>query len=312
MDADQKVLQLPLSRMSEDLTKLLAYLRRFETPARLEDCRTNYDSAAEAFPLASQYRVEPWDLPGVQGERVVPPSARPGRAILYVHGGGYVMGSPRSHRHLAGALGERAEASVYVLDYRRAPEHPFPAAFEDAEGAYRALAARADILQIALAGDSAGGGLAVACAAAMTTAANRPRPPVALTCVSPWTDLSLCDVAMDSQADPLMKLELNRSYAASYLGSADPRDPRASPVYADLSGMPPMQILVGSLEQIYRDSARLAAAARQQGVNVALDVTEGAPHVWPWFWPRSQAAAEGVERMGSFMHAAFERAMRMQ
>lgn len=291
--------------MHDDLAGLLAFLRGFELPA-LAESRLNYDAAAKAFPLAPGFSVDAWELPGLDGERVTPPGAKDGRAILYFHGGGYVMGSPRSHRHLAAALGQRAAATVYVLDYRRAPEHPFPAAFDDAIRAYRALAGHLPDARIALAGDSAGGGLALACAADITAAGDGVRAPVAVACVSPWTDLSLEEAATDSDADPLMKLELNRFYAQSYLGQADARDPRASPLFADLSGLPRTLIQVGSLEQIYRDSARIARAAREAGVDVALEVTEGAPHVWPWFWPRSRLAARGVDTMGAFLNASFQ------
>jgi acetyl esterase/lipase len=127
------------------------------------------------------------------------------------------------------------------------------------------------------------------------------RAPSGIACISPWTDLSLSDVAPESDADPMMHDEENKEYAVSYLGATDARDPRVSPVFADLKGLPPLLIQVGSLEYLYRDAARLAAKAREAGVAVELDVVEGVPHVWPWYWHKLQAGRNSVARIGRFL-----------
>jgi phosphinothricin tripeptide acetyl hydrolase len=284
--------------MTQDLHDLLDFLRGFQVSASTAERRKNYDAASRVFPLPADYRLGEWGAEGVTGEHIRPPQAAADRAVLYLHGGGYTLGSPRSHRHLAAAIAAAAGAEAFVLDYRRAPEHPFPAALDDAVAAYRALA-QDPARKIAIVGDSAGGGLSVSCAVAALAAGLR--TPRGIACISPWTDLSLADVAPESDADPMMHDGENREYAANYLGAADPRDPRASPVYAALAGLPPLLIQVGSLEYLYRDSARLAARAREAGVTVELDVVEGVPHVWPWYWPKLQLGRDAVARIGQFL-----------
>lgn len=294
--------------MREDIAALVASLRQFEMPALLSERRTNYDKAAKAFPLPAGFQCETWQAGALKGERIVPPHCDARRTLLYLHGGGYSMGSARSHRHLAAALAAAAHASAVVLDYRLAPEHPFPAAFEDAMAAWQFLAQSSGNSVFALAGDSAGGGLALACAAALGGTQGATRP-AAVACISPWVDLSLSQALPDSDADPLMKLALNREYANNYLGAASANDPRASPVHADLSNLPPTLIQVGSSEQIRGDADRIAARARAAGVEVTLDVTDGAPHVWPWFWPRCETSAQAVRAMGGFLDGHLARVL---
>jgi acetyl esterase/lipase len=208
--------------------------------------------------------VEQLTLGGRPGERVTLGVGEPPRAVLYLHGGGYVIGSARMYRVLAAHLSRSAGAVVYSLDYRLAPEHPYPAALDDAVTAFRDLVAshgyRPD--QIAIAGDSAGGGLAVATARALTDAGQRP---AALALLSPWTDPSDHDL-------PDRDFVVNRTWgtncAALYRGDAEPTDPGYAPMHADLAGLPPMLVQYGATEMLHAQIERFIARAKDAGSTV--------------------------------------------
>ena len=208
---------------------------------------------------------------------------RPDRAVLYLHGGGYFFGSPRTHRPLILAMAREADAPCYALDYRLAPEHPYPAALEDAIAAYRALLTREPNRRIILAGDSAGGGLAIALAAALRDR-NLP-PPVAMVLFSPWTDLALTGASIQSNAKrcAMFTPAALREATRFYLAAADPTEPGASPHYADPTGLPPSLVFAGTDETLRDDSTRFAENARAHGVPVELRLVPGVPHVWPLF-----------------------------
>jgi acetyl esterase/lipase len=220
------------------------------------------------------------------------------RAVLYLHGGGYVVGSCRTGRPLAGAIASAAGSAVLVLEYRLAPEHPFPAGLEDAVAAFRWMVdggIRPE--RIAIAGDSAGGGLAVATAIALR---DRGGPlPGAILCFSPWTDLAVCgdSCATRARVDPIVTREGLLAFAQAYLGGEDARNPLVSPLYADLRGLPPLLIQVGDAEILLSDSAGLADAARAAGVEVTLDTWNGMWHVWQamaGLVPEGKRAVEGA------------------
>ena len=242
--------------------------------------------------------------PVAPAEWLVPPSARDDVVLLYLHGGGYVIGSPRSHRHLAAALARAARARALVLDYRLAPEHPFPAAVEDAVLAYRWLAEQGiRPARLVIAGDSAGGGLTVA-----TLVALRERGlalPAAGVCISPWVDLtcSAPSYAKNAAADPIVRPALVSEMARAYLAGADPRTPLAPPLYADLRGLPPLLIHVGSDEVLLDDAAGLAERARAAGVDAALEIAPRMVHVWHWFLPMLPEAQTAVDAIGAFIDA---------
>jgi phosphinothricin tripeptide acetyl hydrolase len=289
--------------MHDDLESLLQFLGSFKVADSIAARRKNYDAAAKAWPLENGFVVEPWQGAAQESEIIRVPGALPNRRVLYLHGGGFSMGSPRSHRHLAAQIGKVCRTDIYVLDYHLAPEHAFPAAHDDMVEAYRMLA-EVPGTQVAVVGDSAGGGLSIGCAIAARDAGMV--APIGVASISPWVDLSLERAFPYSDADPMMRMEENREYSNAYLQSADAADPRASPLFADLRGLPPILIKVGSLESIYLDSARLAQALRKSGCDVRLEVEEGAPHVWPWYWPKLEMGRQAIDRIGAFLDPLFE------
>lgn len=269
-----------------------------ETP--LSEMRADFD----AF-LASDRPAHsaPGTLGGVPAEWLAAPGAAAlenGPVVLYFHGGGYQMGSIRSHRDLMIRLSEAAGCRVVGVDYRLAPEHKFPAAVEDAAAAYAALLEEPTAPppgRIALAGDSAGAGLAVA-AMLEARAAGLPLPGAAVL-LSPWLDMEATGATYDSRAavDPMTQRDKIRMMARAYLGKAgDPRDPRASPIHADLAGLPPVLIHVGDHETVLDDSRRFAETARAAGCDVELAVWDRMIHHFQVFpeLPETRRSLAGI------------------
>jgi acetyl esterase/lipase len=224
------------------------------------------------------------------------------RAVLYLHGGGYTMGSCNTHRALGARLAVVSRAPVLIIDYRLAPEHPFPAALEDALAAYRWLIEPGrPVHSITLAGDSAGGGLVIATAIALRDQGDR--LPAAIVCMSPWADLAVQGESMVTRAksDPLIGRESSLQHAASYVAQHDPRSPLISPVYADLHGLPPLLIQVGDYEVLLSDSVRLAERARQAGVDATLEIWDGMWHVWQAYAGYVPEAQQAINRVGAFI-----------
>jgi len=214
-----------------------------------------------------------------------PSDGEPERHLLYVHGGGYMLGSPRSHIALAARLARRAGASVSVIDYRLAPEDPFPAAIEDCLAAYRAEMATHGPRHLVLAGDSAGGNAVLATLVAARDAGDH--MPACAYLLSPWTDLSGSGATMHTNAgvDPMLEPRFIASAAAAYAGGRPLDDPALSPLFADLSGLPPLLVQCGTDEVLLDDSVRLAERAAGAGVDVSLDVRDGMWHVYQAFTP---------------------------
>jgi acetyl esterase/lipase len=289
--------------MDDDLTALMSFLRKQPSmsSATVAERRAAYDRAERAFALPVGATIRPWERNGLIGELVEPEHPVDGRTILYLHGGGYVIGSPRSHRHLAAAIAIAASANVLLLDYRLAPEHPFPAAVDDAVAAYRLLLQDIGSQRLAVVGDSAGGGLTVATLVAALSAGDA--MPAAAVCLSPWVDLTCNTIAASAAtiSDPLVKTEDIVAYASSYLGANPATHPLASPRFADLRGLPPMLIHASTSEMLASDSLGLADAARAAGVDVTLEMFEGVPHVWHWFWPRLEIAKAAIAQVGAFL-----------
>jgi acetyl esterase/lipase len=229
------------------------------------------------------------------------PRARPAPAIvLYFHGGGYIFGSPRTHRQVLLAMARAFESPAYGLFYRLAPEHPFPAAVEDAELAYRWLLAKYPDTPIVLAGDSAGAGLAVATAVGIRDAALKSA--AAIVGFSPYTDLAVTGESVETNARSCAMFTPRgvREAAALYLAGANPTHPRASPLYADLSGLPPMLLFASRHEILRDDTLRLAERARAAGVEVELVVRDRLPHVWPVFVTILPEAREALLKVKAF------------
>jgi monoterpene epsilon-lactone hydrolase len=227
-------------------------------------------------PLPPDIEVRAGELGGRPAEVLVPSSRTPGHSVLYLHGGGFTVGSPATHRALAAHLAAASGATVHLLDYRLAPEHPFPAAVDDAVAAYRDLVAGgADPRRTALAGDSAGGWLALT--AALRLRADGDRLPAVLGLVSPWLDLSGGSWA--DRIDPMLQPAWLHRCAAAFTAGADVTGSAFAPLAADLSGLPPMVVQVGSEEILLPDAVRLARTARAAGVLVDLRRLDGLWHV---------------------------------
>lgn len=274
----------------------------------IAELRAQYDRAERAFPISPDVVVTPVRAPEALAEWLAPPSARDGVAVLYLHGGGYVIGSPRSHRHLAAAIARAAGVSALLLDYRLAPEHPFPAAVDDAVAAYRWLLDRGLTPErLVIAGDSAGGGLTVATCVALRDA-GVPLPGAGV-CISPWVDLtcSSSTYATKAERDPVVRPERVAEMARLYLGERDPKMPLASPLFADLGGLPPLLIHVGSEEVLLDDAVQLAAQARAAGVDAILEVWDEMVHVWHWFLPMLDEAQAAIDRIGAFVSSRVTR-----
>jgi acetyl esterase/lipase len=255
-----------------------------------------------ARPLEADCTATPVDAGGVPAEWVTAPNSGDDTVVLYLHGGGYVIGSIVTHRDLAGRIARAARARVLLIDYRLAPEHPFPAAVDDAVTAYSWLLQQGVAPgNIALSGDSAGGGLAVATLLAIRDR-GLPRP-AAAACISPWVDLEGVGLSLTTRAalDPMVQIDGLRDMASQYLGGASAREPLASPLHADLAGLPPLLIQVGTSETLFDDATRLDAKARCEGVEVHFEAWDEMVHVWHMFagmLPEGQAA---IEHIGAFV-----------
>jgi monoterpene epsilon-lactone hydrolase len=238
----------------------------------------------------------------VSAEWVEPLDTAPVRTLVYLHGGAYLFCSPRTHRGITAFLARHIPARVLVPDYRLAPEHPFPAALEDALACYRWLLAQGTpAREIVFAGDSAGGGLALAALVALRDAGEA--LPAAAACIAPWTDLAATgqSVLANSQSDAWVYGESVPIGAAAYLGGTPATHPLASPLYADLKGLPSLLIHVSDSELLLDDSVRLAERAIAAGVSVRLKVWPGLPHVWQGFVPWIPEARESLLEIAAFL-----------
>jgi epsilon-lactone hydrolase len=266
--------------------------------------RKDIDARGLAYRLAADVAVEPTTANGVRAEWTMTPSDARDAALLYLHGGGYVIGSLDSHRHLVAEAGRAAGIAALALDYRLAPEHPFPAAVDDALTGYRYLLARGIAPgRVAIAGDSAGGGLVVAAMVAIRNA-GLPQPACGW-CISPWVDMEAIGGTMESRAaaDPTVQKPGLLDMARLYLGGADPRSPLAAPIYADLSGLAPLMIQVGATETLLDDALRLAGTAGAADVRIDLEIWPEMIHVWHLYHPELDAGRRAIERGGAFVCA---------
>ncbi|MGE3590055.1 MAG: alpha/beta hydrolase [Ilumatobacteraceae bacterium] len=285
---------------SERLENIIALLRSSDSngPSTVDDWRVAYDNLGRLVPANPDIAVEPAD--GVRGEWI---GDGDGSIVVYLHGGGYCIGSLTSHRAMLTHLAAATEGRVLAVDYRLAPEHPFPAALDDAIAAYRFVAAGHDPRSIVLAGDSAGGGLTVATLMALRDAGDR--LPAGGICLSPWTDLSQSGATIHSNAtiDPMVRADDLDRWADAYAGTTDPRRPELSPLFGDLTGLPPLHIEVGTAEVLLDDSRRLAARVRASGGEVTYLEGEDLVHVWHFFAGLVPEADEAIRRVAAFVRA---------
>ncbi len=265
--------------------------------------RPFFDEAMEHVPDADGVTYETGDIGGIPGVWARPSQAEPGNAILFLHGGAHVLGSAHAFRHFAGQFAARTRSPVFVVDYRLAPEHPFPAALDDAMSAYRGLI-EAGARSIALVGDSAGGGLTLSLLASLYAGSAIPAVlPCAAAAMSPWTDLALTGPSLHSRTadDAFLTEGVLAAMAALYLDGHDPCDPRASPLYGRRSGLAPVQIHVGTDEVLLDDACRYADISRSLGNPVTLHVWQGMNHVFPSNTGRLVAADQALDLIGAFL-----------
>lgn len=288
------------------------FKRRLDPNAPVSVLRANLDDLVRGMPRPpAGVTVMPANAGGVPAEWVAAPGAEARRALLYCHGGGYASGSPATVRDLAWRLSQAARCRVLVVDYRLAPEHPFPAAIEDVVSAYRHLLSSGFApASIAFAGDSAGGGLALG---SLVKLRDDDAPMPAAACAfSPWTDLALTGPSLTTNrdADSMVRAEALRSTAAWYLGSTPATSPYASPLYADARGLPPTLLHVGSTEVLLDDALRLAENMKSAKVDVHLRILPDMPHVFHGFAILLPEARAAIAEAGQFLETRILRAER--
>jgi epsilon-lactone hydrolase len=266
--------------------------------------REPFDDLMEKTPAADGVTYEEAQVGGVSGWWCRPDNAADAAAILYLHGGAYVVGSARAYRHFVGQIAARAGVAAFVPEYGLAPEHPFPAAVDQALASYQGLVGKG-FGRIALGGDSAGGGLALVLLSLLAAKARdgSARRPVGAAVMSPWTDLALSGTSMETRAatDPLLTKDSLTSTSRLYLGDHDPRDPRASPLYGNLAGLPPVRIHVGEDEVLLDDSLRYGERFESEGGTVQVQTWEGMIHVFPSNFALLRAAKEALGDIGEFV-----------
>lgn len=287
-----------------EITKLKRILREKALPPganiTMEQRRQGMEKVA--FKVAPDIQVENVTAAGRTAEWLCAPEIQADRAILYFHGGGYVMGSLTTHRSLAGELSRAAQAAVLLVDYRLAPENPFPAAVEDGVASFRWLVDQGFApRRLAIAGDSAGGGLTMA---TLVSLRDQGLPmPAAAAPISPWSDLTCTNDSYQTRADadPLIVNADIGGMAKFYLQGTDSKSPLASPNYASLRSLPPLLIHVGRDEVLLDDSIKLHAKAQADGVDSTLEVWDDMIHVWHAFHPMLPEGKQAIARIGAFL-----------
>lgn len=290
---------------SPELQQVIEMLKNMpaNAEATLAERRQGYDAIGAATPLGQDIEVEETSADGVAADWVCAANADPARALLYLHGGGYVIGSRNSHRELASRLSRAAEARILLIEYRLAPESPFPAALDDATKSYRWLLAQGfDPSRLAIGGDSAGGGLTIATLMALRD--EGVALPACAVCLSPWVDLEGKGESAQPGAvdDPIVSLEMLREMANQY-AAGQLTHPLASPIHGDLSGLPPLLIQVGMREALLDDSVRLADKLDTARVHFTLEQEVGLIHVWQQLAPAAPETKSALDRLGKFIRA---------
>lgn len=294
------------SAQIQKVREILASLD-FGAPADVATMRARLDAAAALFQRPPDVVYEPVDADGVPAEWTIAPGADPHRALVYFHGGSYNAGGIGSHRALCTQLARATGLRVLSVDYRLAPEHPHPAAVEDACIALRFVwASGLEPAQVALAGDSAGGGLALAALIALRDAGDP--LPAAVALLSPWTDLTLSGASLEGKAelDPMIVPSVLAVARDRYVADAAPDAPTISPLFADLSGLPPLLVQVGTDECLLDDSTRLARRASDAGTDVVLEVWDDMIHVWQAFFAMLPEGRDAIDAIATFIRARLE------
>lgn len=272
-----------------------------KTPLKLQRFCSDAASAIVRGPRG--YKTQKQNIAQVPTLHILPKSTKNGLGILYLHGGGYVVGSSKSHSKLAAQIGHAAQAQVWLPEYRLAPEHASPAAIEDVIAVYKALLAQGqDPKKLVIAGDSAGGGLSLSTAIAIRDA-GLPLP-AALVLLSPWVDLSLSGETMKTHAaqDAMLSEDWLSWCAKNYCGQKPATDPSCSPLYADLTDLPPVLIHVGTEEVLLDDAKRLAEQTGKYGIPMSFKVYDQVGHVFQFHAGILKESDDSIEHIGQFIH----------
>ena len=289
---------------SSEIDAVRELLRSKPRPTSFPERRQRLDAIGSTSPLAGDIGLEPIDANGVAAEWSLAPGSDPSKVLLFFHGGGYCSGSIVSHRGMVTEAGRAARARTLAVGYRLAPEHPFPAAIEDARSAYRFLLDQGVApSKIAIAGDSAGGGLTLAL---MTRVRDAREPlPACAWLVSPWIDLQMTGASLADKAvtDPLISKSYLEELASAYLAGADPANPLVSPLNADLAGLPPLLVQVGSAETLLDDAVRIARRAGAADVRVNLEIWPHMIHAWHLWAAQLEAGRRAIASAGAFIRA---------
>lgn len=271
-------------------------------PAEIPDWRTGFEEMTSGFPVVEGTTFEEVDAGGCPALLVTAPGASDAATVMWTHSGGYVFGSAKSYRAYGSALSAASGAQVLLLDYRLAPESTFPGATDDANGAYRWLLEQGRAPgSVVVGGDSAGGGLALATLLRIVDE-GLPTPGAGIA-VSPVGDLTCSGASMQERAhlDPVASKDVLLALGGMYAGAAEPTHRHLSPALADLTGLPPLLVLVGTEEVLHDDALRVVAGAEKAGVDVELVVGEGMFHIWPLFHGILPEGQAGMQTMGAFV-----------
>ena len=294
------------SKFCRILTKYLVALK-FNPNKTIDEMRKGTESLTKLASLPSKTKAEKITFNSISAEWICAKEVHEDRVILYLHGGGYNICSPNTHRELAAHISMASGAKVLLPDYRLAPEYPFPSALEDATSAYRWLLDTGLAGEnISIAGDSAGGGLSIATSISLRDAGEP--SPASIACISPWADLKMSGNSIKTHAeiDPMLNLQWLKIMASNYIGDGDPHSPLISPIYADLEGISPLLIHVGSDEILLDDSTRLAERAKSAGVDVTLNIYDQMWHVFHLTARLMPEAKNAIKELGSFIRKHFE------
>ena len=291
--------------MASEIDAIRNLLTSKPRPVGWAERRQRLDEVGSVWPIADDVTCTAVDLGGVPGEWSIVPGSDPSRVLLFFHGGGYCSGSILSHRRMVSEAGRAAGVRTLAVGYRLAPEHPFPAAFDDAMTAWRFLQKEGiAAAHVAVGGDSAGGGLTIALINRLREAGSE--QPGCAWLASPWTDLTMSGstLATKDSVDPLIHKGYLGELADAYLpGGLDRKDSRVSPLYADLRGFPPTLIQVGSDETLLADATRFAAAAGAADVAVTLEIWPHMIYAWPLWNAHLEPGRRALARVGAFVRA---------
>ncbi|MHA1313302.1 MAG: alpha/beta hydrolase [Candidatus Helarchaeota archaeon] len=298
--------------ISKELKMIIRMLRknqvRGEIPS-VEQTREYLEKLTAMLQLPKDVKCESFDVNGLPVEWITAPGVETHRVILYLHGGGYICGSIKTHREFVARLSREARTRAFLIDYRLAPENPFPAALDDAVKSYKWLVSEGGIepKNVVIAGESAGGGLTLATLMKLRDI-GEPIPAAGI-CLSPWTDLAVTGESVRTKADidPFITPEVLHFYSKLYGKGQDSRNPYISPLYGDFRDLPPILIQVGTSEVILDDSTRMAERARAAGMDVTLEVWDEMIHAWQLFAALIPEGRKAITRIAEFIQEIFER-----